>query len=102
MPKKNIYRTTANYNSWLNNAHPTALPGYSKYKEAPNTPESRVQSFLEGTPSFKEVRRAHYSGKITTDEAKDLRPNDTFPSTVGKYVDKSDEATHRRARLKGE
>jgi hypothetical protein len=103
MPRKSSPWTfSPEYNRWINNTNASGgRPGFKKYKETPTSPESRVESFLEGTPKFDDVRQAHYGGKITTEEAQDLRPNDYFPDNVGRYKDKSTEATHRRAFLKG-
>ena len=77
------------------------MPGFSRYKEADKSPEDKALHYLEGGPSFKDVRTAHFNGKITTEEAQDLRPGDAIPPRTGAYANKSAEATHRRARLKG-
>ena len=104
MPRKaSPFTHSATFNAWLNNPNSLGpMPGSRKYRETPTPAEDRVKAFLEGTPKFKDVKSAHYRGKITTEEAQDLRPNDYFPDNVGMYKDKSTEATHRRAKLKGQ
>ena len=96
-----FYKHSKAYDRFLNSDSLT-LPGFSAYKQAPQSDEDRVLNFLEGTPKFEDVRKAHFVGKITTEEAEDLRPGDTFPRGSSLYANKGIEATHYRARLKNE
>ena len=102
MPRNtaDFFDFSTSYNKFLDSPNGTRLPGFSRYKEADKSPEDKALHYLEGGPSFKEVRSAHFNGKITTEEAQDLRPGDTIPPRTGAYSNKSAEATHRRARLK--
>jgi hypothetical protein len=96
-----FYRTSAAYGKFLD-SDSLELPGYSNYKQAPKSPEDRVLDFFEGTPKFEDVRTAHRVGKLTTEEAEDLRPGDKFPRGSSMYANKGAEATHYRAGLSSE
>jgi hypothetical protein len=66
-------------------------------------PEDRVLDHLTGVPLFKDVKLARITGKVTTEEANDLRPGDHFPANRNLYkgIDtNTSKAVHRRARLK--
>jgi hypothetical protein len=95
-----FFNFSPSYNKFLNSSENTRMPGFSRYKEADKSPEDKALHYLEGGPSFKDVRTAHYNGKITTEEAQNLRPGDTIPPKTGAYANKSAKATHRRSRLK--
>jgi hypothetical protein len=95
-----FFKYSTSYNKFIDNSDDFTLPGFSKYKKTTAPAENRVLHYLEGGPLFKDVRNAHYSGRITTEEAQDLRPGDTIPSRTGMFANKSDKATHRRAGLK--
>ena len=102
MPRNNkdFFEFSPSYSKFLDDPNDLTMPGFSRYKKTTAPAEDRVLHYLEGGPSFNDVRTAHFNGKITTEEAQDLRPGDTIPPRTGVYANKSDKATHKRARLK--
>jgi hypothetical protein len=65
-------------------------------------PEDRVADFLSGVPKFDEVKSAVMAGRVTADEAKNLRPGDSFKKVRRAYKNNTEDVVHKRAGLKDE